>query len=212
MIKYLPLFVKPLAMTGTAAPLLILASTSPYRQALLQRLHLPFATIAPPVEETPLPEESPAETALRLAVAKAQAVAATATQPTHVIGSDQVAALGSQRFGKPGSRERAIEQLLAMRGQTVWFYTAVAIHDTTSGKTLTAEVPTAVTFRGDLTETEIVRYVDAEAPLDCAGAAKIEALGITLVESVQSSDPTALIGLPLIATSALLRRLGWLLP
>jgi septum formation protein len=214
MIKYLLYFVKSktVPMTSSPRPALVLASTSRYRQALLARLHLPFTVQAPDVDETPLPDETPRALALRLAKAKAQAVAATISGHAHIIGSDQVAALGSERFGKPGTRERAIAQLLRMRGQTVLFHTAVALYDTTTGTIAVEEVPTAVTFRADLTDEAIARYVDAETPFDCAGAAKIEALGITLVESVTSSDPTALIGLPLIATARLLRANGWPLP
>ncbi len=192
-------------------PRLILASTSSYRRQLLERFGVPFVAVAPRVDETPLPEEPPEQTARRLAEAKARAVAATLGEACHVIGSDQVAHLGDERFGKPGSAQRAIEQLRRMRGQTVEFSTAVCVLDE-EGHVQTELVPTRVRFRADLTDEEIVRYVERERPLDCAGSAKAEGLGIALLEAVESSDPTALIGLPLIATARMLRRLGWALP
>ncbi|WP_142805086.1 Maf family nucleotide pyrophosphatase [Tepidiphilus sp. J10] len=190
---------------------LILASTSPYRRQLLERFGLPFAALAPQVDETPLPGEPPARTARRLAEAKARAVAATLDEACHVIGSDQVAHLGDERFGKPGSVERAVAQLQRMRGRTVEFSTAVCVLDE-QGRAQTELVPTRVRFRADLTDAELVRYVERERPLDCAGSAKAEGLGIALLEVIESSDPTALIGLPLIATARMLRRLGWTLP
>ncbi|MBI5780916.1 MAG: septum formation protein Maf [Rhodocyclales bacterium] len=192
-------------------PRLILASTSPYRRQLLERFGLPFAAMSPQVDETPLPGEPPGQTACRLAEAKARAAAATLGEACHVIGSDQVAHLGDQRFGKPGSAERAVAQLQRMRGQTVEFSTAVCVLDE-QGQARTEVVPTRVRFRADLTDEEIVRYVERERPLDCAGSAKAEGLGIALLEAVDSSDPTALIGLPLIATARMLRQLGWALP
>jgi septum formation protein len=191
MIRFPEIFVKKfLSMTR-----LILASTSPYRRQLLERFGLPFAALAPQVDETPLPGEPPARTARRLAEAKARAVAATLDEACHVIGSV----------------ERAVAQLQRMRGRTVEFSTAVCVLDE-QGRAQTELVPTRVRFRADLTDAEIVRYVERERPLDCAGSAKAEGLGIALLEAIESSDPTALIGLPLIATARMLRRLGWTLP
>lgn len=199
-------------MNRPDSALLVLASTSPYRRALLARLNLDFVTANPETDETPQPNESPRDLALRLAEAKARAAARQFAQPALIIGSDQVAALGNERFGKPGTPERAIAQLKRMRGETVYFYTAVAVFDTVTQQSRVTEVPTAVTFRADLSDDAIERYVRTEQPLDCAGAAKIEALGIALVEKVVSDDPTALIGLPLIATVRLLRHFGWQIP
>jgi septum formation protein len=185
---------------------LVLASTSPYRRELLARLRLPFEVRAPQVDERPHDGETPAETALRLALAKADAVAGGDAEAV-VIGSDQVADLDGRAIGKPGDHERARAQLAAMRGRSVIFQTAVAVVCGASGFRAADVVPVTVRFR-DLSEAEIERYLRAETPYDCAGSAKIETLGIALVESVDSSDPTALIGLPLIRTCALLRRAG----
>lgn len=189
---------------------LVLASTSAYRRMLLERFELPFETARPEVDETPLPGELPPVTADRLALAKANAVAARFTDAL-VIGSDQVAHLGDEIFGKPGTAERAIEQLRRMSGKTVVFHTALAVIDTESGRAQCDSVPTRVTFR-ELSEAEIVRYVAKESPLDCAGSAKSEALGITLLESLSGDDPTALVGLPLIALARMLRAEGVELP
>ncbi|WP_242108142.1 Maf family protein [Luteimonas aquatica] len=188
---------------------LILASTSPYRQALLARLQLPFETARPEADETPLPGEPPMEMVVRLAETKAAAVAAQALD-AWVIGSDQTAELDGDPLGKPGDRERAIAQLEAMSGRTVAFHTAVAIarHD---GPVLAARDTTLVHFR-ELAPGEIARYVDAERPLDCAGSFKSEGLGIALFAAIESRDPTALIGLPLIETARLLREAGYRLP
>jgi septum formation protein len=185
---------------------LVLASTSPYRRELLARLRLPFAVVAPQVDERADDREAPAETALRLALAKANAVAASDGDAV-VIGSDQVAELDGRAIGKPGDHERARAQLVAMRGRTVIFHTAVAVVCRASGFRAAERVPVTVRFR-DLSDGEIERYLRAETPYDCAGSAKIETLGIALVASVDSSDPTALIGLPLIRTCALLRAVG----
>lgn len=189
---------------------LVLASTSAYRRALLERFKLPFETARPDIDETPLPGEPPPATADRLAAAKARAVASRFDDAL-VIGSDQVAHLGDEVFGKPGTVERAIEQLRRMSGRTIVFHTAVALLDTASGRLQCESVPTLVRFR-ELTEAEIVRYVDKERPLDCAGSAKSEALGITLLESLSGDDPTALVGLPLIALARMLRAEGVVLP
>ncbi|MBI1907311.1 MAG: septum formation inhibitor Maf [Rhodocyclales bacterium] len=189
---------------------LVLASTSAYRRALLERFGLPFVTARPEVDETPLPGEAPPATANRLAIAKAQAVAKDHADAL-IIGSDQVAHLGDEVFGKPGTVERAIAQLQRMRGKTVVFHTALALVNTRSGAVLADSVPTWVRFR-ELSDAEIVRYVDKERPLDCAGSAKSEGLGITLLESLSGDDPTALVGLPLIALARMLRAEGVTLP
>jgi len=185
---------------------LVLASTSPYRRELLARLRLPFDVRAPEVDERPHDGESPAAIALRLALAKAEAVA-TGDAEAVVIGSDQVADLDGRAIGKPGDHEHATAQLVAMRGRTVIFQTAVAVVCRASGFRAAELVPVTVHFR-DLSDAEIERYLRAETPYDCAGSAKIETLGIALVDSVESNDPTALIGLPLIHICALLRRAG----
>ena len=185
---------------------LVLASTSRYRRDLLARLRLAFDVDPPDVDERPLAGEAPAATALRLALAKASAVAARHADAV-VVGSDQVAELGGEGVGKPGDHERATAQLRAMRGRIVVFQTAVAVVCAASGFAESALVPVSVRMRA-LSDAEIERYLRAETPYDCAGSAKIETLGIALVESVGSDDPTALVGLPLIRTCELLRRAG----
>jgi septum formation protein len=185
---------------------LVLASTSPYRRQLLARLRLAFDVESPDVDESARDGEQPAQTAVRLALAKAVAVAARHGDAV-VIGSDQVADLDGRGIGKPGDHARATAQLRAMRSRTVVFQTAVAVVCGATGFAETALVPVAVRFR-DLDDAEIERYLRAETPYDCAGSAKIETLGIALVESVGADDPTALIGLPLIRTCELLRRAG----
>ncbi|WP_297365995.1 Maf family nucleotide pyrophosphatase [Thauera sp.] len=189
---------------------IVLASTSAYRRMLLERLQLPFETDRPETDETAHPGETPAATAERLALDKAYAVAARWPDAL-VIGSDQVAHRGDEIFGKPGTEARAIAQLQRMRGQTVVFHTALAVLNTRSGHAQVAGVPTQVRFR-DLDDDEIRRYVERERPLDCAGSAKSEGLGITLLEAMSGDDPTALIGLPLIALSRMLRAEGVALP
>lgn len=185
---------------------LILASTSRYRRELLERLRLPFDVEAPDVDETPLPGEQPATLARRLARAKAGEVAARFPGAI-VIGSDQVADLDGTPLGKPGTRDRAVEQLSAMRGRTVLFHTAVAVRCVAKAVDTNELATVTVRFR-DLGDAEIGRYLDLEQPYDCAGSAKAEALGITLLSAIESDDPTALIGLPLIRTCALLREAG----
>jgi septum formation protein len=189
---------------------IVLASTSAYRRMLLERLQLPFETDRPETDETAHPGEMPSTTAERLALDKAYAVAARWPDAL-VIGSDQVAHRGDEIFGKPGTEARAIAQLQRMRGQTVVFHTALAVLNTRSGHAQVAGVPTRVRFR-DLDDDEIRRYVERERPLDCAGSAKSEGLGITLLEAMSGDDPTALIGLPLIALSRMLRAEGVALP
>ena len=187
-------------------PPLVLASTSRYRRNLLQRLRLPFEVLAPDVDETPQPGESPAALAQRLALAKAHAVAALRPEAI-VIGSDQVADLNGEPIGKPGTHERAVAQLQRMRGRRVIFQTAVAVvrADTGFGQVLLA--PVGVAFRM-LSDAEIEHYLRLEQPYDCAGSAKCETLGIALLDAIDSDDPTALIGLPLIRTCQLLRAAG----
>jgi septum formation protein len=190
----------------SAKPPLILASTSRYRRELLERLRLPFECIAPGVDETPQPGETPAALAERLALAKAQAIAVQHPGAV-VIGSDQVADLNGQAIGKPHTHARAVAQLQAMRGQAVVFQTAVAVVRRDRGHARTVRVPVTVRFR-DLSDAEIEHYLRTEQPYDCAGSARSEALGIALLDAIESDDPTALIGLPLIRTCALLREAG----
>ena len=189
---------------------LVLGSTSVYRRELLQRLRLPFTVAAPAVDETPLPGEPPAQLAQRLALAKAHAVA-TLHPEAVVIGSDQVADLAGQPLGKPGDHARATAQLQRMRGHTVVFHTAVAVVCHANGFVQTDLAPVRVRFR-ELSDAEIERYLRAEQPYDCAGSAKSEGLGISLLEAIDSDDPTALIGLPLIRTCRMLRAAGLVLP
>lgn len=190
-----------------AAPLL-LASTSRYRAELLGRLKLPFEAIAPGVDEAPSAGEGPPDLARRLARAKAQAVAAS--RPGRwVLGSDQVPAFEGRVFGKPGDRASAIEQLLACSGKSVSFHTAVAL---VGGDRVLEELDTTVVRFRTLTRAEVGRYLDAEPAYDSAGSFKVEGLGITLFEAIESRDPTALIGLPLIAVRRLLAEAGYALP
>ena len=190
----------------TDEPLLILASTSRYRRELLERLRIPFRALAPETDETPLPGEAPAALAERLALAKARALATTHPDAV-VIGADQVADVDGVAIGKPGSHERAVEQLRAMSGRTIVFQTALAVVRASTGFAEVRRVPVAVRFRV-LSDAEIEFYLRTEQPYDCAGSAKCETLGIALLEAIESDDPTALIGLPLIQTAALLRAAG----
>ncbi|MDH5263107.1 MAG: Maf family nucleotide pyrophosphatase [Betaproteobacteria bacterium] len=187
---------------------LVLASGSRYRAELLGRLGIAFETWSPSVDETPVAGESCAETARRLARAKAQA-AVDRFPGAWAIGSDQVAELDGRPIGKPGNRDNARRQLQAMRGRTVVFHTGVCL--LANGRAHESLVPTAVTFR-DLADAEIERYLDREPAFDCAGSAKSEALGIALIASLKGDDPTALVGLPLIALSAMLRSEGAAVP
>jgi septum formation protein len=197
-------------MTRLADVDLVLASTSRYRRELLARLTPAFRTFAPNVDETRRDGEPPAALADRLASAKAHAVGANCPNAL-IIGSDQVAELDGRTLGKPGSVEAACAQLAASSGRRVTFHTALCLLDTRSGHSGTAVDITHVVFR-HLDGAEIARYVDAERPLDCAGSFKAEGLGISLFERIESSDPTALIGLPLIALTHLLRNAGIRLP
>ena len=185
---------------------LILGSTSAYRRELLARLHIPFEVAAPDVDETPLPGEAPNEMAMRLSLAKARAVAVRFPQAV-VIGSDQVADLNGLSLGKPGTHDKAVAQLRHMRGQTVVFQTAVAVVCLETGFEQRSLAAVRVKFR-DLTNDEIENYLQIEKPYDCAGSAKSEGLGIALLDTIDSDDPTALIGLPLIRTCQMLRAAG----
>jgi septum formation protein len=198
----------PMGQSATmhTTPPLILASTSIYRRELLSRLRIPFDVVAPEVDEAAHADEPPAQLATRLALAKARAVARQHPDAV-VVGSDQVAELDGAALGKPGDHERATQQLRSMRGRPVIFHTAVAVVRAGRGFEDSDLACVRVTFR-DLGDAEIERYLRAEQPYDCAGSAKSEALGIALLQAVESDDPTALIGLPLIRTCALLRRAG----
>jgi septum formation protein len=190
------------------APPLLLASGSRYRAELLARLRLPFRALAPDIDETPLPGESAEALVTRLAAAKTVALRTTHPE-AWIIGSDQAAVIADHIVGKPGSRERAIAQLVEASGSEVHFLTAVAL-STPAGMHEALDI-TRVHFRA-LGRDEIERYVDTESPLDCAGSFKCEGYGVTLFEAIESRDPTALIGLPLIALSRLLRAAGYALP
>jgi len=188
------------------APNIILASTSPYRRELLARLGLPFEIAHPHTDESALPNEVPEALALRLSEAKARAVAKQFPNSL-IIGSDQVAVMDGQVFGKPGTHARAVEQLRLLRRKTVNFFTGLCLLNSTTGHAQVEGVPTLVTFR-DLSDHEIENYLRREQPYQCAGTAKVESLGIALLDRCQSDDPTALIGLPLIALYTMLRAEG----
>lgn len=188
------------------APPLILGSTSRYRRELLERLNTPFSVVSPKVDETPHPHETPRDLALRLALAKAHAVASEHPEAV-VIGSDQVADLNGASLGKPGNHARAVAQLQRMRGHTVVFHTAVAVVCAATHFEQVDLAAVKVQFR-DLTDAEIDAYLRTEQPYDCAGSAKSEGLGIALLEAIDNDDPTALVGLPLIRTCRMLRDAG----
>jgi septum formation protein len=189
------------------SPRLVLGSTSPYRRELLARLGQPFDVASPEVDEHPLPAETPLQTALRLATLKARAVAARCPDDAVVIGSDQVADLDGMILGKPGDHARAKAQLQTMRGQTVRFHTAVCVKRATTGFEQAQVSTVSVRFRA-LSDEAIDTYLRLEQPYDCAGSAKCEGLGIVLLERIDSDDPTALVGLPLILTTGLLQGAG----
>ena len=195
----------------TPNPSLILASTSSYRADSLRRLNLSFEALAPQVDEAYLPAEIPSARAARLAQAKAKALGAQFPDSV-LIGSDQVACCGEQMFDKPGSEKRAITMLESLRGEHIDFHTAVCVYQASSDRTIEHTDLTRVMVRSDLTNDEIVRYVQADFPIDCAGAFKVESLGISLFEHVHTDDPTALIGLPLIAVARALRTFGLHVP
>lgn len=182
---------------------LVLASTSPFRKELLAHLGLPFEVTNPATDESRLPDEIPEATALRLSEAKARAVAKNYPEAL-IIGSDQVACLDGQIFGKPGNHQNAVRQLQAMRGRRVNFFTGLCLLNAKTGKAHLRGVPTIVTFR-DLTDSEIENYLRREQPYNCAGSAKSEGLGIAVIAKMEGSDPNALIGLPLIALCDLFR-------
>lgn len=192
------------------APKIVLASTSVYRKQLLERFGLAFKVARPDLDETPLPDETPVATAERLAEEKARAVAAQFPNAL-IIGSDQVAHRGDLRFDKPGTVARAIAQLGEMSGKSITFHTAVCLYNSQTGQSQLEGVPVEARFR-ELSEDEIKRYVERERPLDCAGSAKSEGLGISLLEYMRGDDPTALIGLPLIALARMLRAEGVQVP
>ena len=183
---------------------LILASSSPYRQDMLKRLRVPFIAVTPNVDETPLPGEDPVSLAMRLSRAKAAAVASKHPDAV-VIGSDQVACLNDRPIGKPGDHEGALAQLRMLSGQVVEFHSALCVMD--NGRELTEDIVTICRFR-HLEEDEIRYYLEQERPYDTAGSAKAEGLGIALMETMEADDPTAIIGLPLIALSRMLREFG----
>ncbi|TDN69030.1 Maf-like protein [Paraburkholderia sp. BL10I2N1] len=191
-------------------PRLILASSSRYRRELLERLCIPFDVVVPAVDEAPLAGETPEATALRLAEAKARAVAANLAGDARVlvIGSDQVATYDGLQIGKPGTHENALAQLRAMRGREVRFHSALCLFDSGTAAAQTEDVITGVRFR-DLPDADLDAYLRAETPYDVAGSAKSEGLGIALLEAIESDDPTALVGLPLIALTRMLLAAGY---
>lgn len=193
----------------STSPEIILASTSAFRQSLLQKLNLPFITAAPQTDETPLADESASQLVLRLAKEKALAVAGT--HPGIIIGSDQVAVVDDRIIGKPLSRDNAIAQLSAQSGKTITFYTGLAVYDSQT-QSIQAQVEAFyVSFR-TLTLEEIEAYVDAEQPWYCAGSFKSEGLGICLFDRLEGRDPNTLVGLPLILLCEFLRNLGVKIP
>ncbi len=187
-------------------PRIVLASTSPFRRELLARLQFPFETAAPDADESPLPGESPEQTALRLSEAKARAIAQHFPDAL-IIGSDQVAILDGTIYGKPGTHERAVAQLRTMRGRTVNFYTGLCLFNSANATAHVRGIPTRVTFR-DLSDSEIENYLRREQPYNCAGSAKSEGLGIAVIAAMEGTDPNALVGLPLIALCDMLRAEG----
>ncbi|MBN4665674.1 septum formation protein Maf [Pandoraea nosoerga] len=197
-------------MTAQPLPSLILASGSRYRRELLERLRLPFTVVAPDIDEAPAAGETPHDTSLRLARQKARAVAERHPEAI-VIGADQVATFEGRQIGKPGNFENAMSQLRDMRGKVVEFHSALCVHDARNGKSQAKDVVTRVKFR-DLPDDVLAAYLHAETPYDCAGSAKSEGLGIMLLETIENDDPTALIGLPLIALTTMLMQAGVRLP
>ncbi|MCM2492426.1 Maf-like protein [Burkholderia glumae] len=195
--------------TFSRPPRLILASSSRYRRELLERLRIPFEVAPPDLDETPRAGESPADTALRLAADKARAVAGRVAAPEGaiVIGSDQVATFDGRQIGKPGTHERALEQLKSMQGRHVEFHSALCVYDSRTGRAQVEDVVTRVRFRS-LCDAELDAYLRAETPYDVAGSAKSEGLGIALLDAIDADDPTALVGLPLIALTRMLREAG----
>ena len=185
---------------------LILGSSSPYRRELLERLRLPFTVVSPKIDETPQLGETPPETALRLALEKARHIAQSHPNAL-IIGADQVATVDGAQIGKAGGFDKALAQLHMMRGKTALFHSALCLYDARNDSYQLENIVTKTTFR-DLPDEELAAYLRIEQPYDCAGSAKVEALGITILEKVESDDPTALIGLPLIALTGMLRQAG----
>lgn len=185
--------------------LIVLASSSPYRAELLARLQLPFSTAVPDIDEKPEPGETAQETALRLSILKARAIGLKYPEAL-VIGSDQVALLDGIQLGKPGSHENASAQLLAMRGKVVSFYTALCLLNAKTGDVQTGIAANHVHFRRDITPAEIDSYLRKDQPYNCAGSAKMESLGIALIQKIEGDDPNALIGLPLILLTGMLKK------
>lgn len=195
-----------MTLPSLAPPTLVLASSSPYRADLLERLGLPFETCAPDIDETPLPQEQPEELVARLAETKARVMGAKFSNAL-VIGSDQVAVLEQQILGKPKTHERALQQLRAASDRTVFFYTGLCLVNTVTGETKTVVEPFQVRFR-QLTEQQIACYLQREQPYQCAGSFRSEGLGIALIQYFQGDDPNALVGLPLIRLTELLEQAG----
>ena len=192
-------------------PKLILASTSPFRQQLLQKLKLPFSTARPEVDETPIAGESVEAMVERLSQLKAQAVAQTTDEPAIIIGSDQSAALAGQPLGKPHTFEKALTQLQSMQGKTITFYTGLCVINTQTQQQFHAMDITRVHFR-QLSDQALTRYLELEQPFNCAGSFKSEGLGITLFKAIETCDPNALIGLPLIELTTIFQQMGYELP
>ena len=195
--------------TTTPRPPLILASTSPFRRELLQRLGIDFSTAAPDIDESAHPGEKPSELVRRLSEAKARAIGAS--RQGLIIGSDQVATTGDDILGKPGSHEKAVEQLQYLSGKSVCFYTGLCLLNTETDTARVEVVPYTVLFRR-LDDSQIENYLRADEPYNCAGSFKSEGLGITLFERMEGDDPSALIGLPLIQLTTMLREAGIALP
>ena len=187
-------------------PELILGSSSPYRRELLERLRLPFTVVSPKIDETPKAGETPLETALRLALDKARHIAQSHPNAL-ILGADQVATVNGEQIGKAGGFDKALAQLQMMRGKTALFHSALCLYDARNDSYQLENIITKTTFR-DLPDDELAAYLRIEQPYDCAGSAKVEALGITILEKVESDDPTALVGLPLIALTGMLRQAG----
>lgn len=187
-------------------PELILGSSSPYRRELLERLRLPFTVVSPKIDETPKAGETPPETALRLALEKARHIAQSHPNAL-IIGADQVATVNGEQIGKAGGFDKALAQLQMMRGKTALFHSALCLYNARNDSYQLENIITKTTFR-DLPDDELAAYLRIEQPYDCAGSAKVEALGITILEKVESDDPTALVGLPLIALTGMLRQAG----
>jgi len=199
---------RPMNHTTTRPPL-ILASTSPFRRELLQRLCIDFSTAAPDIDESAHPGEKPSELVQRLSEAKARAIGAS--RQGLIIGSDQVATTGDDILGKPGSHEKAVEQLQYLSGKSVCFYTGLCLLNTETDNARLEVVPYTVLFRR-LDDSQIENYLRADKPYNCAGSFKSEGLGITLFERMEGDDPSALIGLPLIKLTTMLREAGITLP